>query len=224
MGLVKFGAQTLQIDAVPDGHIILTESELSTLRAANNNLLTLKSRIPPGVDETALHILIEKGSRYDTMVAEKATLESKVTDLNSKVSSFSSMPQDFTADKWNKYVNQEKMAVRQNKLNGLTEKVKERLKAENKLFEEVDARFLPSTAETFNPDDSEAVDKWLKILDEGHTAQENFVKTHNIQNPPPPDGKGGQQRAGSPLVDNRSATTDDIVTETEMRVGGFSGR
>ena len=98
MGLVRFGAQTLNIEQVPDGHVIVTDSELANLRNVQNSYLTLKSSIPPGVDVTQIQSIVEKGQRYDGEAKLRADAEKKIGDLNISLQQYSNMPKEFSME------------------------------------------------------------------------------------------------------------------------------
>lgn len=200
MGLVKFGQQTLTIDTVPDGSIILSESDYRRMTDTSNAYLSLKSRIPVGVDETQLGVLVEKGQRYDTVNQELVNTKTSLTDVQKKLETASvKLPEGFTTEKWNQLTQREQKEIRDGKISVHTKNVMEKLAKENPNVPapEVDSKFLPADkVASFDPDAQNAEQTWATILAEGYKAQTEFLKKHQSSVPPTPDlgGAGG----GSP--------------------------
>lgn len=181
MGLVKFGQQTLSIDAIPDGHVVISESEIANMRSAHNALLLIKSKIPAGVDETQLSSLLEKGLKFDTLNQEVLASKAKLEEVNGKLNTFANIPAEFSVEKWNNFTKKEQAEIRNKKISDLTSKVYEKAKAELKLQDiskiQVDPRFVDQNKmQNFNPDSPTAQDELQAILEEGQKAQLEFIK------------------------------------------------
>ena len=220
MGLVKYNNQTLSIPEVPDGMVIMQESEVGVLRAQANDFLGLKSKIPVGLDVSQLSTVIEKGQRYDAAVAEQGSLKAKVTELETNIAQFSNLPKDFKPEKWNNYVQQEQSQIRAGKLTDLTNKVREKVKTEMKIDAIVDPRFIDQAKlQAFDPDAEGAFDKWYGILDEAHTAQQEFVSNKALGGTPPPEPPGGLGGHDNPP--HVGGTPGDRASEGGVKLQGF---
>lgn len=194
MGLVKFNNTTLNVDGVPDGAVILDGAQYSKLTDVGNAYALLKSKMPIGVDENQLSTLVEKGQRYDTVVAESAQLKTSTAELSTKLKAFDNMPADFTIEKWNKDRQVEKQTVFNQKIASLTEKVVASLKKEHpdKTPPTIDPRFMPQDKiSAFNPDAEGAVDAWAKLMDEGWQEQTAFLQKQAASGVPSPAIGGG---------------------------------
>lgn len=177
MGLVKYGQQTLNIDVVPDGHVIVPESEYLNLKNILNAHLGLKSKIPPGIEEEKLTLTLDKGIHYDELENKYKQLQAQAREYEQKLNSYMNIPKDFNIDKWNYYVAREKAEIRQAKIKELTNRVLEDVKSKTGVTYEIDERFINKEAyEKFDPDSDNAFEEWYKILDDAHTEQQNFLK------------------------------------------------
>lgn len=185
MGLVKFGNQTLSIDAIPDGHVVIADSEIANLRNSQNAYLLLKSKIPVGVDESSIPTVLEKGSKFDSTVAELTGVKTKLTETEGKLTKFANIPQDFTPEKWNQYKSVEADSVFASKFEKISGKVYERVKKEDGVDIKVDERFIdPIKLESWKPDDPQAEIQLYDILKEGYAAQVDFInKSQGSINP-----------------------------------------
>lgn len=219
MGLVKFNNQTLSIPEVPDGLVLMPENEVATLRSQQNEFLSLKSRIPVGVDQTQLGLLIEKGQRFDSETAERTKASAKIAELEKNIAQFSSLPKDFSADKWNAYVKQEQEGIRSKKLSELTAKVKAEVKEKFKVDIEVDPRFIDSQkVQAFDPDAQNAYQEWYAIMDEAHTAQTDFIQKTAAGASPANEPVGGARAAGTDLNIGDRHTKGDQVSGDGVRM------
>jgi len=226
MALVKFGAQTLNVEGIPEGHIIVAESEISRLRDVNNAYSLLKSRVPPDVDESQIANLVEKGRRHDTIVTELSTTKSQLTDTQTKLSGFANIPKEFTVERWNNFVKSEQATIRQQKLDELTKNVLTEVEKEFGRKFVVDPRFIPAeTLANFNVDDSDAQKKWRDILDNAHTEQVNFLQKMGTDVVPPTPRTGDvndlNTRVGITGNDPTQYPKGDIVSDTGVRVGSI---
>ena len=223
MGLVKYGQQTLNIAEIPDGHMVISESDFNSLRGSQNAYLSLKSKIPVGIDESQLSALVEKGSRFDTVNTELSNMKGEKTQLQQKLDGFKNIPEGFSPEKWNKFVQRETAEVRQGKLDKLTAKVYEKVKEVTKQDMTVDPRFIDQEKlSSFDPDSPTAFDDYYKILDAAHTAQQDFVQKSVGNAPPPtvgvgavPPGAKNQQPYQNP------GKADSVNPNSAVQVGGF---
>ena len=205
MGLVKFGSQTLNIPEAPDGHILIAESEVNSLKAVKNDHLILKSKIPAGIPESEIATLVEKGSRFDAINTELNTAKGQVTQLQTDLKKFDNMPKDFSVDKWKADRTRESDEIWQGKIDVLTKDVMTEVEKEFGQKFEIDMRFIdPAKLEIFDPDGKDSKKEWRQLLDEAHTAQENFIRS-KIEGTPAqpkkgPDGKVIQQPPAEPVV------------------------
>lgn len=226
MGIVKFNNTSLNIEQVPDGHVIITQAELDSISSLRNELNLIKSYLPPGVDKGQLGGLVEKGQRFDPLNTEHQTLKSQVTDLTAKLSQYSNLPKEFSVEKWNSYVNKEQMENRNVKLNELTQRALAKAKEVVGVDVKVDQRFIPSDVlQNFDVNAPDAQDKWYKVLDDAHTKQQEFIK-ENLNNVTPvstPVGAGGsgngQQATSTPPM--RGTPAGDVVSDTGLSVQKF---
>ncbi len=181
MGIVSFGAQKLNIAEVPDGHAIISEADLQRFRSAENNYLSLKAYIPvehlgnlPKVQE-----LLEKGSRYDTLNQEKSTISMQLSEANTKLQAVKNLPEGYTQEKWNTYESRAKSEVRNQQMTELLKKTEDYAGEKFKIkIPKIDPRFLSQEKlNKIDPTAADAPQKYLDILNEGHTAQQEFLKT-----------------------------------------------
>jgi len=197
MGLVKFGQQTLNIENVPDGSIIIPESDYRGFNDIRNAYQSLKARLPIGVDETQIGVLIEKGQRFDAINGELSTTRTTLADAQEKLKTASQkLPEGFTPEKWNGYVQREQKEARQQALSALTKAVKDKLAKENPSVPppEVDERFLPADqVSAFDPSASDAEPKWAAIMAAGYKAQVEFMNKAQSTTPPAASAVGGGQ-------------------------------
>jgi len=228
MALVKFGQQTLNIDGVPEGMMIISESDVTRLRATNNAYDLLKSRLPVNVSEEEYGDLIEKGKRYAALSEKLDKTSDELKNTKTELGKFSNLPKDFSVEQWNKDRQRDADAVFASKIDKLTAGVYEKIKKELGVDIQVDPRFIPAdTLETFDPDAADAADKWYQILDNAHTEQEKFLQSHGGNLPPTPAvGQPGQTPEGAtpPPVGLRipGATQfnpGDRVSDGGVRVG-----
>src|SRR3990172_9021167 len=119
MGLVKFGATTVNIAEVPDGHIIISEADHTNLKRSGDAYLLLKSKIPIGVNESDLPGLVERGQRYDTLNSEFGQSKTKVQELTTQLTAFKDMPSGFSKERWNELTTAEAKRVRDAKIQDL---------------------------------------------------------------------------------------------------------
>jgi hypothetical protein len=212
MGLVKFNKTTLNVENVPDGHEIISESELIQLRQTRDALSLLKSKIPVGVDESKLGEIIEQGQRYPTIAQELATHKTSVADLTGKLSKFQNIPAEFDVVKWNSYVNKEKEEQWTVKFNETKKLAFDKIEQEFKVRPVIDDRFVPmDKVKALNLEDKKAVDSLVDIYNDAHTAQQEFVKSitgGNIQSPHAVGG-GEVRPAGAP----QAGKVGDLVGE-----------
>jgi len=222
MGLVKFNSLTLQIDQVPDGHVIVPETEISSLRAVGNSYNLLKSKIPTGVTEDQLPTLVEKGQRYDGISQEKSTFQKQYEETTAKLKGFENIPQDFKVETWNKYKQDEAIRGRQSKIAELTEQVKKNVKEKHGVdLPTIDNRFIPQDRmSTFDPESKTAIDDLTKILDDAHTEQMNFVQKISSSGIPPTMPAGIAKQAGA-LPQIQNPVNGDVVNENQLKVGRF---
>jgi hypothetical protein len=192
MALVKFGQLTLNVENVPDGHMIVSEAEFNTMKQASNALFSLKSKIPVGIDESQLGVLIEKGQRHDTIAQELINTQKSVTGLTEKVNKFSNIPEGFSAEQWNKDRNTEKMNARASKLAVLEKQVFDKVEQQHKVRPQVDKRFVTGLDE-IDLDAKNAFDLVYEAYDKGHTAQQEFVKNMSQTKPGSETVGGGQK-------------------------------
>lgn len=177
MGIVKFGQQSLSIEQVPDGHIIISESDFSRMRDSSNALLTLRSKIPVGITEEQIAPLIEKGIKFDSVNNQVNSLNTKITELQANLDKFSNMPKDFTPERWFGYVKKEAAEKRQSQIEKLTSEVLADVEKEFGVKYVVDPRFIPSEVlDKFDPEHTDAKKQWRDILDKAHTEQQDFIK------------------------------------------------
>jgi uncharacterized protein (DUF342 family) len=185
---VKFGQVTLNVDNVPDGHIIISEAEHANLKQSANALFLLKSKIPVGVDENQLSVLVEKGQRHDTLAQELDTHKKNVTSLTEKLNKFSNIPEGFSVEQWNKDRTKEKMEMRAGQFAEIEKSAFKEIETKFKIKPNIDKRFLPNLDE-FDVTAKDAVEQYVKILDKAHTDQAEFVK--NLQTKPNSEPVGG---------------------------------
>lgn len=121
MGIVKFGQKTYTIDGIPDGLTLIKEDELGRLREQSDAFHELHARLPLGTDESKITESLEKGKRYDALAKERDELKKSGKDLEGKLKSREDIPEDYNRERWDKYVTTEKRAIRQEKLDKLTE-------------------------------------------------------------------------------------------------------
>jgi hypothetical protein len=211
------------VDAIPDGHVVIPEHELNNLRSQSNAYLTLKSKLPVGVPEDQVGVLAEKGGRYDPLNQQLTTAQQKVQEYENKLQQYSNMPKDFTADKWNGYVQKEAEEIFAGKMEALTNWVYEEAQKKTGIRYEVDPRFIPAdVVEKFDPDASDAKEKWYQVLNDAHTAQVDFV--NKIQSGAVGAGQvgaGGQPAAGGAQggVQQVTSANRDTVGPQVLRVG-----
>ena len=218
MGLVKFGAQTLSIVEIPDGHVVISDSELANLRLVNNSYLTLKASIPPGVEPSQVASILEKGQRYDSETKLRIEAERKTGELENQLKQFSNIPKEFKVEEWNRYVKQEQTAKRTAKVNELTQEVYKQVKEKNGVDISVDERFFPSNeVEAFDPFAQDANEKWYKIVEKAYDAQQEFITKQSGNFVPSAEtvGSGGQPSGKKHPIDPRLAgpTGDKVSPE-----------
>jgi hypothetical protein len=216
MGLVRFGQTTLNIENVPDGSVIVAQTELTQLQNANNSYLSLKSKIPVGVSEDQISSLVERGQRFEEVNGKLSETTKKVTELSGQVESFKNMPQDFSVDKWKADRQREINEVRAKKMDALTTAAYERVTKETGAKIVVDPRFISAEAmASFNPDAPDAAQKWYDILDAAHTESQKFI-ADNLGSAQPIPGQVGA--GGPPPV---HPLQRDVVTADKARLGHF---
>jgi hypothetical protein len=220
MGLVKFGQQTLNIENVPDGHILVSEAELKSIRDAANSYYSLNSSIPVEIDRGKVGELAARGSRYDSIVKEREELAAKLNDLEKQLGQYKDIPEGFSKEKWNNYVQTEQKAIRQGKLDKLMADALAKAEKETGVKYSVDPRFVPTDViNNFDVEATDALDNMYKILDGAHTAQQEFIQKQmsvNLPNKPlggaePPPADGGVPQKGP----------HDRVDAAGMKLQGF---
>lgn len=211
MGLVKFGAQTLNIDNVGDGHIIIPESEYNTMRQAKNSFDGLKNRIPAGVNELDLQTLIEKGQRYDSTLQELTTTKDKLSKSDEKLRTATNLPEGFSVDKWNSYTKAEQDAIRKGKLDALTKTVIEEAEKKAGVKISVDERFYDAQkVAAFNPDAPDAKEQWNKITESAYDAQLDFLRKQSTS--------PTQSTAPKSNVEGAEKKLNDTVSDSNIQV------
>lgn len=222
MGLVKFGHQTLNIENVPDGHILVSEQELKSLKDASNAFFMLNSKIPVGVEQDKIGEYVQRGQRYDTIAKERDELFAKSQDIEKKLQQYQNLPKDFDAERWNNYVNAEQKAIRQEKLNKLMTDALAKAEKDTGVKYSVDPRFIKSEIlEKLDVDAKDALDVMYKTLDEAHTAQQEFIQKSISQNiPSPVIGAPENQppRDGGPP---KRGPSDTITADGQMKIQGY---
>jgi hypothetical protein len=228
MALVKFGQQTLNIDGVPDGHILVSESEVSQLRQVKDAYALLKRNIPIDVEEGQLASFVERGRRYDDVEKSRKDLETHSKSLEEKLQKLGKLPEGFSQERWNKYVQREQDEIFQSKIDTLTQKVYEKVQKELGVKVSIDPRFIdPSKLDSFNPDDPKAEETWYQILDEAHTAQESFVKSQVSELTPSTPSGITPQTTGTPVSSVHSPGSPmpgDKITDNGAVAGAFGRR
>jgi hypothetical protein len=218
MGLLKYNNQTYTVEGLPDGLVAIESNTYGDMQKANNAYLTLKSRIPIGVDESQLGVIIEKGLRFDTNAQELTNSKTTITDLTGKLSKFSDIPPEFSKEQWSKYVQKEQTEIRQGKISKVAEQAREFMEKEWKVkVPTVDPRFL--NLDNFNPDDKDAVKNYAELYDNAHTEQEKLLKSiieNQTDKNAPPVGINPALPAGEPKV-----RPNDVVGDTNMKVQHF---
>lgn len=216
MGIVKFGQKTYTIDGIPDGLTLIKEDELGRLREQSDAFHELHARLPLGTDESKITESLEKGKRYDALAKERDELKKSGKDLEGKLKSREDIPEDYNRERWDKYVTTEKRAIRQEKLDKLTEEALVKAEKEAGTKVSIDPRFIDKEkVDALDLDAKDAGDKLYKILDDGHTAQMEFVKKSV--------GKGmPSQVVGSP-VDGGARTPEDRRTQVPKDEIGPNG-
>lgn len=211
MGLVIFGSQTLNIPEAPDGHILIAQNEVNRLRSVDNEYKVLRSKIPVGVNESDIATLVEKGSRFDALNTELTTTKSQVTTLQTDLKKFDNMPKDFSVEKWTADRKRESDELWQGKIDVLTKDVLAEVEKEFGQKFEIDTRFIdPAKLDAFDPDGKDAKKEWRVILDEAHTAQENFIRQRV-------EGIGLPAK-GEEVKDAQKVAPDTTVTDRGIRV------
>jgi hypothetical protein len=218
MGLVTFGQTKLQIDAIPDGHVVISENDFQRLNGVNNALLLLKSKIPAGIDESQLPTLLEKGQKFDALNQELTNVVKTRTDLETSLSKFKDMPKDFSADKWNAFVNKEKTETRKAKLDSIMQEaykgIGEKLNVKDLSKLKVDDRFLPKEIAELDLNDPNATQKVADYLGVGYKEQQNFIQQATGVVPPKQPAPGGASGQVPPQ-------TGDKVGPDGVTVGQF---
>jgi hypothetical protein len=210
MGIVKFGQTNLSIEQVPDGHVIVSESEFTSMKQSKDAYLTLRSKIPVGVDEDQIAPLIDKGLRYDNTANEAGGLKTKITELQGNLDKFSNMPKDFSPDKWNGYVKKESTEKRSAKLSELSQKVLSEVEKEIGVKFTVDERFIhPDVINGFDPFKDGAEKEWKDVLDKAHTAQQDFIK-NQLESTITSQTKVGNQEPGARTLVQNSGDKPDM--------------
>jgi len=220
MGLVKFGQLTLNVEQIPDGHEVVSSADLANLRNAQNSYALLKSKIPVSVNENQLAELTDKGSRYDSIAQQLEAERTSATQLKAEVAKFSNIPKDYSKERWDTFVNQEQQQKIDASKNALTQKVYQNIESKLGVKVKIDDRFLPQDKVKgfdFTAQDAEA--KWAVILDEAHTAQENFIKELS-GNAPITQQQVGQIQTPIPAGVPKTGPAD-AVGETGARVQKF---
>jgi hypothetical protein len=198
MSTVKFGEQVLNIDGIPEGHMIVPEAEISRLRGVSNGYSLLKSRIPLDVDEADLGKLVEKGKRYDVLAAKLDKTAGELKTSQANLAKHSELPEGYSEERWNKFVQQENDSVFAEKIRGLTEKAYARVEKEMGVKIEVDHRFIPADIlESFDPDDKDDEKKWYEIVDNENIEEEKLIKKSS-EGAAPPTPSVGEPGAGTP--------------------------
>lgn len=195
MGIVKFNNTTLTVDGVPDGSMIVTAEQYQAYSQTQNAYTLLRSKMPIGVDENQLAVLVEKGQRYDNINTELSTTKTKLTEVSTKLDGLKNIPEGFTPEKWNAYTAKEKAEIRSGQITTLTKAVQEKLKKDfpDRTPPTIDQRFLPADkVAAFDPSVADAQDKWALILGEGFQAQNEFLKSTGLQALPTPILGGGK--------------------------------
>lgn len=222
MGKVKFGNLILDIEQVPDGHVIVAESSYNTLKSGHDGYSVLKSKLPLGINEDQLSSLAEKGQRYDQLDVQHKELQGKFGETQKALEGFQNIPKEFSIDRWNSFIKREQAEVRQGKIKELTNKVYERVRKELDLKSEdnsiiVDPRFYPQDAVVaFDPDAKDAEQQWYDILDKGHDAQLDFVKNMANKATPP-----GAITTGQETVPGSGDKSRDTFGDKGAQVGGM---
>lgn len=223
MGLLKFNNQSYAVEGLPDGLVAMTEGEVVSMRSAANQLLTLKSRIPAGVDELQLGAIIDKGTKFDSLLQEKSSAAAKIQELETSVKQYSNLPKDFSPEKWNGFVQQEQQQIFAQKFDALSKKVLEDVKAKTGVEQKVDPRFFDKSAlDKFNPDAPTAFDDLYKIMDSAHTAQQDFLQQslNGVIPSPSPVGDPGRPTVQM-ISSNQSQQSGDKAGPTGISVQGL---
>ena len=210
MGIVKFGQQNLSIEQVPDGHVIVSESEFTSMKQSKDALWTLRSKIPVGIDENQIANLIDKGARFDNIAQETGGLKTKISELQGNLDKFSNMPKDFSPEKWDGYIKKEVSEKRSGKFSELSQKVLSGVEKEIGVKFTVDERFIPpEIRNSFDPFKDGAEKEWKDILDKAHTAQQDFIK-NQLESTITPQKKIGDQEPGARTLVQNSGDNPDI--------------
>ena len=218
MGLVKFGAQSFNIEQIPDGHIVISEQELSTLKGVQNSYLALKARIPVGINDAEISALIEKGQRFDPLNQELVGARTQLTERDGKLSQFSNIPKDYSVDEWNRLRKKEAAEIRATKLADLTKKAIEKAETVTGVKGlKVDPRFYDSAkVDKLDVERADAVEQMYAILDEAHTAQMNFMKEMSDSARP---GTPSVGVPGVPGVSGQPGIRDTVPDTGPVHVG-----
>lgn len=194
MGIVKYNNTNLTVEGVPDGSMIITPEQHTAYTQTQNAYTLLKSKMPIGVSENDLALLVEKGQRFDSLNTEFSTTKTKLTETETKLAGFKNIPEGFSVEKWNQLTAKEKAEVRSGQITQLTKAVEDKLKKDypDKTPPTIDQRFLPADkVATFDPTAADAQDKWAAILGEGFTAQNEFLNRIVSNGVTPPVIGGG---------------------------------
>ncbi len=212
MGLVKFNNTTLNIAEIPDGHIVIPQSEYESFRGVQNSYLILQSKIPAGTDHAKLGELIDKGARFETLNSEIGNIKTQLSEANTKLQGFSNIPQGFTVEKWNAFELKDKQEIRAKRISELEQKVYSRVETEDKVKVKVDKRFLPDMS-NLDLAANDIEQKMYDIYKQGYAEQTEFIKTNVGQQPTT------QQQA--PLNGQSYSPSGDVVNDGRMHVDGL---
>lgn len=216
MGLVKFNTQTLNIENVPDGHIIIAQSEYDSFQGQRNDFLRLKSFVPAGVDHAKIGELIDKGQRFDSINMELGNTKTQLNEINTKLTGFNNIPKEFTTEKWNTFVQKEVQEVRGKRIGELEKKFYERVEAEDKVKIKIDPRFV-SDLSGLDLNASDVQDKYNEVMKKAYTDQVEFIKNTVGETLPAQITNQQQTQVQQSLVPNPR----DVVNDKEMSVGRF---
>lgn len=228
MGLVKFNNTTLSIEQVPDGHIIIAEAEFTRIRDAGNAYAVLKSKIPLGVDENQLGVMTEKGMRYDTTAQQLAAANTKVGELTTQVNQFSNIPKDFKPEKWEQFKAAEQAQIRNTQRAEIQKKAVSQIQDKYKGISvpEIDDRFFSKEElDKFDYTATDAVEKYVQIMDKAHTEQENFMMKQlgggALVTQSAPVGVAPAVPSPTPVAVSGQNSPRDIVTEAGATLQKF---
>lgn len=232
MGQVKFNNTLLSIEQIPDGHVVVSESELNAMKSVQGAYQLLKSKMPIGVSENDLATLVEKGQRFDQLNKDFTDTKAALDTTKGELTKFSNIPKEFSVDKWNGFVNQEKQQIWLGNWEKVQKQAREEFKKKNNYdIPEIDPRFYPDDVESFNFEDRNAIDNMIALMDKAHTEQVNFLQKATGNMAPSPAPVGGSQpnpvnmiMAGQDRQPVNQPQGRDIVSDTQMHVGGFGQR